>query len=206
MSRLIFIGAASAAALALAACGDNTDANNTPATTNDTALNDTTATDTTAAPAAPAAPVTDTREESVRFVNAVGQASLAEIQTSEIALERSKNTEVKAFAQKIIDDHKAAADKLNKVAMTASLPTPPTVLDDFHKRRLDDLNEDPANQNFDADYVSMQVDMHNDAIELVKSYADDSDAMPELKAFAMEVLPTLQMHKDMAEKLRGKVS
>jgi putative membrane protein len=122
-----------------------------------------------------------------------------------MALTKAKNADVKKFAQKIIDDHKAAGDKLKTLTAANNMPAPPMALDDFHKRRMDDLTETDGDADFDADYIAAQVDMHKDAIDLVKDYADNPNATTELRSFAMEVLPTLQMHHEMATKLRDEV-
>src|SRR5688572_29660013 len=120
MPRLFLFGAASLAALAFAACGEKT-TDTATTTTTETTTTETAAVDTEAA-----------IREGQEFVNAAGQAGMVEIRTSEMALEKSKNAEVKAFAQKIIDDHKAAGDKLNAAASAAALAAPPATLDDFH--------------------------------------------------------------------------
>ena len=57
--------------------------------------------------------------EAQDFVNAAGQASLVEIRTSEMALEKSTSADVKAFAQMMIDNHKAAIDRLKAAASSA---------------------------------------------------------------------------------------
>jgi putative membrane protein len=199
MSRLILFSAASLAALALAACGEKP---------NDLA---TTTTDTTAtAPADPAAaPATADADAAIRkaqdFVNAAGQAGLVEIRTSEMALEKSKSTAVKAFAQKMIDEHKAAGEKLKAAAAAAALAPPPETLDDFHMRRINDLVETDGDEDFDADYASLQVDAHNDAIKLFEDYSKDSATISQVKMFADEALPTLTAHKTEAEKVRDSV-
>jgi len=194
MSRLPLIGAASVLALALAACGEKTDL----------------ATDTTApTDTAAVAPATADAEANIRkaqdFVNNVGQASLVEIRTSEMALEKTKNADVKAFAQKMIDDHKAAGEKLKAAASAAALAPPPETLDDFHMRRINDLVETDGDADFNADYAALQVDAHNDAIKLFEDYSKDTAAIPQLKSFADETLPTLIAHKADAEKVRDLV-
>jgi putative membrane protein len=140
--------------------------------------------------------------EAQDFVNAAGQASLVEIRTSEMALEKSSSADVKAFAQMMIDNHKAAIDKLKAAASAASLMPPADVLDDFHMRRINDLVETDGDADFDADYAALQIDAHNDAIKLFEDYARDTDATAQLKMFADETLPTLQVHKAEAEKIR----
>ena len=190
MSRIILFSAASLAALSLAACGDNL--------STDTAL--TTPTTETAA-VDPSATENATREAQ-EFVNAAGQASLVEIRTSEMALEKSASPDVKAFAQMMIDNHKASIDKLKAAASAASLMPPADILDDFHIRRINDLVETDGDADFDADYAALQVDAHNDAIKLFEDYSKDMDATAQLKMYADESLPTLQTHKAEAEKIR----
>jgi putative membrane protein len=193
MSRFALFAAASFAALALAACGDKTGdelaANETP----------------TAEAPAPADAEAATREAQ-EFINAAGQASLVEIRTSEMALEKAKNADLKSFAQKMIDDHKANGEKLKAAASAAALAPPPETLDDFHMRRINDLVETDGDQDFDADYAALQVDAHNDAIKLFEDYSKDTDSVAQLKAFADESLPTLTAHKAEAERVRDVVT
>jgi len=193
MSRLPLIGAASLLALALAACGEKTDlVTTTPAET-----------------ATPAQPATADADAAIRkgqeFVNNAGQAGLVEIRTSEMALEKTKNAAVKAFAQKMIDEHKAAGEKLKAAASAAALAPPPETLDDFHMRRINDLVETDGDADFNADYASLQVDAHNDAIKLFEDYSKDAAAISQLKMFTDETLPTLIAHKADAEKVRDQV-
>ena len=189
MSRFMLFGAASLAALTLAACGDNMSSNVLTTPTTDIA---------SVAPAS----TDNAAREAQDFVNAAGQASLVEIRTSEMALEKSSSADVKAFAQMMIDNHKAATDKLKAAASAASLMPPADVLDDFHMRRINDLVETDGDADFDADYAALQIDAHNDAIKLFEDYAKDTDATAQLKMFADETLPTLQAHKAEAEKIR----
>jgi putative membrane protein len=123
-----------------------------------------------------------------------------------MALEKSKNADVKAFAQKMIDDHKAAGEKLNAAASAAALAAPPATLDDFHMRRINDLVETDGDEDFDADYMALQVDAHNDAIKLFEDYSRDPNAIAQLKMLADETMPTLVAHKADAERIRDAVS
>lgn len=190
MSRIILFGAASLAVLSLAACGDNINS--------DTAL----VTPATETGAVDPAAADNAAREAQEFVNAAGQASLVEIRTSEMALEKSASADVKAFAQMMIDNHKASIDKLKAAASAASLMPPADILDDFHMRRINDLVETDGDADFDADYAALQIDAHNDAIKLFEDYSKDTDATAQLKMYADESLPTLQTHKAEAEKIR----
>lgn len=189
MSRILLMTAASMAALAVVACGDNMSANAelTPPPT-----------ETAADPATAEAAVREARD----FVSAAGQASLVEIRTSEMALEKSTSPDVKAFAQMMIDHHKAAIDQLKAASASAAMAAPLDVLDDFHMRRINDLIETDGDADFDADYAALQVDAHNDAIKLFEDYSKDTNATAQLKSYADDMLPKLQAHRADAEKLR----
>lgn len=188
MRRFVLMSAASMAALGLVACGDNMSAN-----TELTSPPTETAAD-------PAAAETAAREAQ-DFVSAAGQASLVKIRTSEMALEKSTSPDVKAFAQMMIDQHKAAIDKLKAASASASLAAPIDVLDDFHMRRINDLVETDGDADFDADYAALQVDAHTDAIKLFEDYSKDTNATAQLKSYADEMLPTLRTYKAEAEKI-----
>lgn len=191
MNRLFLAGAASIAALALVACGNNTNAAmTTPAET----------------PAVGTASAENAARKAQDFINNAGQASLVEIRTSEMALDKSANPDVKVFAQTMIDQHKAGLDKIKAAAQAGSLMAPAEILDDFHMRRINDLTETDGDADFDADYAALQVDAHKDAIKVFEDYARDADASAGLKALAEEMLPTLTAHKTAAEKLRDTVS
>lgn len=189
MPRILLMSAASLAALSLVACGDNMSAN---------AELTTPPTETAANPAA----AENAARAAQDFVNAAGQASLVEIRTSEMALEKSTSPDVKAFAQMMIDNHKAATDKLKAAAASAALMPPADVLDDFHMRRINDLVETDGDADFDADYAALQIDAHKDAIKLFEGYSKDTNATAQLKSYADEMLPTLQTHMAEAEKIR----
>jgi putative membrane protein len=195
-SKLLF-GAVSAAVLVLGACADNDD----PMDDLNTPSAQTTGTyGTTGATGAAAGDQQRQMEDAQTYVNAAAQAGLAEIETSRMALQRANMQEVKDFAQKIIDDHTASSERLIGIVTSAGLTPPPTTLDDFHMRRVNDLNEEDGDADFDEDYLAAQVDMHDDAIALHRSYAQDG-GNAQLTAFANETLPVLEQHRMMAEQL-----
>ncbi|MDZ4760500.1 MAG: DUF4142 domain-containing protein [Alphaproteobacteria bacterium] len=143
-------------------------------------------------------------EEAQDFVTSAAQAGLVEIRTSEMAVERAANADVKAFAQQMIDHHRGAVDSLSAAAGGAVLAPPPDVLDDFHMRRMNDLVETDGDADFDADYMALQVDAHDDAIRLYEAYAAGGD-IAQLKTFAEEQLPALREHQTRAVQLRDAV-
>src|SRR3546814_13638894 len=74
-----------------------------------------------------------------------------------------------------------------------------SALDKDHQDKLDDLNKASA-KNFDDEYSDMMSSAHDDAVDLFSDTANDSkDA--DIKMFATATLPTLKVHKTLADKL-----
>lgn len=151
--------------------------------------------------------------EAQNFVDMASQANLTEIRTSEVAVERATTQEVKDYAQMIIDDHTAAGNAL-KTAMSGAMLTPPSmVLDQSHQRRLDDItveeqgstaDPDTAGNEWDHDYMALQIDLHEDTIDLFEDYAENGENAS-LKTFAESTLPTLRAHLEKAREIEGMV-
>ncbi|HTK85407.1 MAG TPA: DUF4142 domain-containing protein [Patescibacteria group bacterium] len=194
MKHTRFLKAASGAAMivlmstaALAATDKNANYNKT--TTTNAA-----ATRTTAPPA-------NASHATKKFIKDAWQGNVLEIETSQRALDKSKNSAVRDFAEKMVKDHKDAEAKLEECIKQENLSSlMPQDLDGGHKRKIDKLNKAEL-KDIDGDYVDLQVDAHNDAVDLFKDYADKGDD-PVLKSLAASLLPTLQEHQQMAKDLK----
>ncbi|MGW7773710.1 DUF4142 domain-containing protein [Pseudomonas machongensis] len=134
------------------------------------------------------------------FVDAATEAGIAEVVTGNLALEKSKDAEIKTFAQQMVTDHTQANQKLGDIAgkLDISVPDEAALTDKVKKMILEWRDE-----SFDKSYVNNQVDAHEKAVELFKKEAASSDK-PELKAFASETLPTLEKHLEHAKQLQAK--
>jgi len=210
MTRTLLFAAAAAAALSLAACNKN-QASNAADTASNTAaaanpgqtepVNQ--AQDAVGAAVGSTSAATLGSHDTGAFVSNAAQSDMYEIQAAQIAEQKSKNAEVKAFAKKMIADHTALTKEM-KPLITAAGQTPPADLDQRRKGFLDNLKAADAG-SFDKTYMDQQVAAHDEALTLMQGYAKDgSDAG--LKAAAAKAVPKVQMHSDMAKKLQAKLS
>jgi putative membrane protein len=62
-----------------------------------------------------------------QFVIDAAQGGMAEVQLGQLALERSRNPEVKQFARQMIQEHTRANERLMRLATQKGI-TPPTTL------------------------------------------------------------------------------
>ncbi|MDB5983336.1 MAG: putative outer membrane protein [Pseudomonas sp.] len=134
------------------------------------------------------------------FVDDASAKGLAEIQTSQLALEKSKSDDIQSFAKMMIDDHTAANKKLADIASALQVKmASETELMDRAKKMILQYREG----SFDKAYVNNQVKAHEAAIKLFQDEAKTSQT-PELTAFVKETLPKLQQHLDAAKQLQAK--
>lgn len=131
------------------------------------------------------------------FVNAAERSGMLEVQASQLALERSANTEVKNFARQMVADHTKAASELQQIAARKNIRTPATSEVDPELQAL----KSRQGHDFDVAYVATAGPAaHEQAVQLFQREAK-SGQDPELKAFARSTLPTLEHHLTMARKL-----
>ena len=136
------------------------------------------------------------------FVTQAVISDMFEDQTSKLALEKA-DEKTKAFAKKMIEDHKKTSDELKSVVQTGDMKlTLPTALDSSHQSKLDKLKS-LSGEDFTKQYHDDQVTAHKNATDLYKRYADGGDNAA-LKAFAIKTKPHLDEHLKMAQDLDSK--
>jgi len=148
-----------------------------------------------------AAPAAFAVDKPIDFVTKAGEAGLFEVQTSKLALQRSKNTEIRQFAEHMIHDHEKAAAELKRVAHQDHIRAPSSLNHDM-KDKYKDLAK--KGDDFDKKYVHLQVDAHNDAVNLFSDYSKNGEDA-RLKDFATKTLPTLQSHQNDIKAIHDKM-
>jgi putative membrane protein len=143
------------------------------------------------------APVTPT----ANFAAQVAFGDMFEIESSKLALERASSPEVKGFAQRMVDDHSAAAVHFKEAVLQAQLPMPPDKVDARRLTILEELAE-KRGEDFDKSYIETQFKAHMEAVALFRGYAQGGEDA-RLRAFASQTLPTLESHLAQVSKMRS---
>jgi putative membrane protein len=134
------------------------------------------------------------------FVQRAAESDMFEIQSSKLAQEKSKRSQVLSFAQRMITDHTQSTQKLAQLLTEQNLGVnPPPALDGTHKEALESLRNTPASR-FDRSYAEQQVKGHQEALKMMRDYAQSGDNAA-LKQFAKEMVPTIEEHLDLAKKM-----
>ena len=136
------------------------------------------------------------------FMNDAAPGGMAEVELGKMAASKAQNAEVKAFGQKMVEDHTKAGEELKQIAAQKKVMLPPDVLP-AHKQLMEKLSK-LSGADFDKEYVAAMVEAHEKdvaAFENVSKTAADAD----VKAFATKTLPTLKMHLEMIKAMAGKM-
>lgn len=136
------------------------------------------------------------------FADKAAKSDAFEIAAGKLAATNGASPKVKAFAAEMIKAHTASTDKIKAAAhkATAAITPDPTLTED-QKEKLDKLGK-LTGAEFDREYLSGQVDAHEDALSLMRDYAKHGD-VPSLKAAAGEIAPIVQKHLDEVKALKG---
>jgi putative membrane protein len=130
-------------------------------------------------------------------------AGMTEIQAGQMAEQKTAAKDVKEYAEMMVKDHTAAADKLKAIATQKNITLPATLTPDAQKS-LDNLQQE-SGKKFDKDYMAMMVSDHKKVIGAFENESKNgSDA--DIRSFADSTLHTLRIHLDQAEKCEKMMS
>jgi putative membrane protein len=134
------------------------------------------------------------------FLEQAAQNGHAEVESGKLALRKSANTQVKSFAQQMVDDHGKTGRELAELAATKGVKVPdgPSLAQKGKIKLLSTAD----GERFDQRYAKgFGVGAHEDTIRLFEKAAEKATD-PDVKAFATKTLPTLNNHLMMARDLR----
>jgi putative membrane protein len=121
----------------------------------------------------------DVRGADKDFVHDAAITGMAEIDMGRMALDRSRDADVKKFAQMMIDDHTKAASNLKSVAASHRIEVPAQV-DDDQRDKAEALGKKNGTE-FDQDYADAMVDGHQAFVDKLESRID-KDTLAEWKS------------------------
>jgi len=131
------------------------------------------------------------------FVRMAASSGMLEVQASELAAQRSQDSTVRAFAQRMVNEHTAANKNLALLATRKGMRLSDD-LDPKHQAMLDKLRGTQG-AAFDREYTNtVGVAAHREAVELHEKAARDAKD-PDIRTFAQRAMPSLRQHLSMAQ-------
>ena len=135
------------------------------------------------------------------FAMSAAQGGIAEVKLGQLALDKASNPDVKAFGQKMVDDHTKANDQLKSIAANENM-TLPADLNAKDQATYDKLSK-LSGADFDKAYMKGMVKDHETDIKEFQKEANKGKD-PQMKSFASTTLPILQSHLQMAKETEAK--
>lgn len=141
-------------------------------------------------------------EEDETFLENAIQGSYAEIEGSQLALEKTESQDVRQFAERMIKDHGEMVKEAGQLAKGKGM-TPPDGPSVMQTTELTALKALPGGA-FDAMYVNrIGVASHEATVEMFEKASQEAQD-PDVKAMATKTLPKLREHLQMAQTLNEK--
>lgn len=145
-------------------------------------------------------------------------AGMTEVKLGELASQKARNADVKAFGRMMVQDHTKAGEELKKIASKYNVQAP-AELDDEHRDKVDRLSKAQAAE-FDREYINTMVDDHEATLKALEDRLDkegddrnprytpkraDEPFENELNQWAAKTIPTVRQHLDKARQLNDAV-
>jgi putative membrane protein len=141
-------------------------------------------------------------DDDKKFLAKVAQGDQNEIKLSELAEQKATNPAVKAFAEKMVKEHKEMSEGMKPFLESWGL-TAPDGPDADHQKEWDKLNG-MSGKDFDKEYMDQMVSDHAKALDAFTSEAKDTkDA--KFRAVVIKDKTAVAAHKNMAYDLKKKL-
>jgi len=126
-----------------------------------------------------------------KFFKKAAIGGMTEVAAGKLAVAQASSAAVKAFGQRMVDDHTKADDELEALASQKDF-TLPAAPDAKHQAMLDALQAKQG-EAFDTAFIADMKKGHADAIKVFTAGSQSKDS--DIAQFASMTLPTLKDHQ-----------
>lgn len=133
------------------------------------------------------------------FLTKAYQTNLNEIELARLATQQASSSEVKQYAQRMIEEHGRSNEQIQQIASSKGVDLQSAAEGKDHSQ-FSGL----SGSQFDQKYIENQQQAHQEAISMFRDAADKGTD-PEIKSFASSQLSTLEQHQSMANDLNSKM-
>jgi putative membrane protein len=138
--------------------------------------------------------------DTASFAKQAAIGDMFEIESSKLAATKAANSNVKQFAQDMVDAHTKTAEQLKSISDNEGIAAElPTEMDRKHAQMLSELKA-LSGARFERKYVELQIAAHKDAVKLFDTYAAKGKNAA-FKQFAADTAPVIKAHLDHVQTL-----
>ena len=127
----------------------------------------------------------------VLFAAAAGSGGLAELNVSQIGVQRATDPQLRQFSQRMIDDHTKLNQQLMNVVTRKGIRVPEAI--DARAQFCAESLAGLSGEKFDECYAKAQLVMHMDAVAAFEAEAHRGQD-PDIRAVAAAALPIIKEH------------
>ena len=131
----------------------------------------------------------------------VGYVNRAEVQLSEMAVNKIRNADVKAFARQAITEHKQLNTDLGAMAMDSTALRNDEDIPDTFRDAMEDLNGKAAGDEFDEAYLEHTIEIHKKILDEVNDALGRANVDATLRTNLEKARTALQAHLAKADEL-----
>lgn len=139
-----------------------------------------------------------TGADTVSFAQEAASGGLMEVRLGEIATRSGSSELVRAFGQRMVNDHSKANQELKAEAQRLGLALP-AELNKAHAASVEKLQK-LSGTELDRAYIDMMVEDHEADVKSFRKESERSGSP--LQGFAARTLPTLEQHLDQAREVQ----
>jgi putative membrane protein len=133
-------------------------------------------------------------------------ANQVDVDAAKLALSRTSNKEVKAFAETMVRDHegvnKQAVELVTKLKVTPEENATSKSLTDGGKQNVEALTK-LKGAAFDSAYVEHEIAYHQQVVDAINKVLIPNAKNAELKALLEKVAPVIVAHLEHAKKMQA---
>lgn len=136
-------------------------------------------------------------------------ANTADSAGGELALKKSSDEQVKAFARRMIQDHGAANQQAAQIAQQAALTPAESDMGRQIKMAADSTSQAlqaMSGADFDRAYVAHEVQMHQQVLDALDQQLIPNAQNPQLKDLLQKVRPTIDSHLQQIQQIQAKLA
>jgi putative membrane protein len=146
----------------------------------------------------------DEKCDNASFAMKASDGNLTEIKMGKCAEESASNSNVKAFAAKMVKQHSKAQDELKEICKTSKIECPEKLTKEGQEA-CEKCAKLKGEKNFDATYIATQIECHEKALKLYEKAAKECESEM-LKDYANKTIPTIKEHLALAKKIQNEVA
>ena len=139
-----------------------------------------------------------------KFLHTAERSLIRQNTFAQIAIQRSRNASIQAFATKVSNDMSVALTELKDLMKAKHMEEPAGFASEVHSESAERLRN-ASDDAIDHEFVSLMAAEQQDAVRIFDSAAQTA-ADPDVRNYAKRVLPSLQADYDKVTDLQKKLA